>query len=73
MQSRFQEKMHLVYHAQNIILTAFYECYHKTDTAILRKSALQISSNLAVAYPEGFQGRYTGLGSMSCAQLNEKH
>ena len=42
MQSRFQQKMHLVYHAQNIIITAFYECYYKTNTVILKESALQI-------------------------------
>ena len=38
-QSRFQQKMCLVYHT---VITAFCESYHKIDAPILRRSVLQI-------------------------------
>ena len=78
MESWFQQKMCLVYHAQICLLlrtgeignlsllfytiTIFWESYHKIDTT-------KCSSDLGVEYPGGFQGPYTGLGTQLCIQL----
>ena len=82
MQSRFQQKMCLAYHAQNCLMLRtgktgnlnllFY--YHDCFLWILSQNRhgyfkKKCSSNLAVVYPEGFQGRYTGLGTQLCIQL----
>ena len=82
MQSRFQQKICLVYHAQNcLFLSAFktnnlnllFYC-HNCFLWILSQNRCSYfkkncSSNLAGVYPEGFQGRYTGLGTQLCIQL----
>ena len=82
MQSRFQQKMCLVYHTQNCLflstfktgnLNLLFYC-HNCFLWILSQNRCsyfkkKCSSNVAVVYPEGFQGRYTGLGTQLCIQL----
>ena len=84
MPSRFQQEMCLVYLAQYCLLLRtgkrgnlnllFY--YHNWLFWILSQNRCsyfkkKCSLNLAVVYPEGFQGRYTSLGTKSCIQLKK--
>ena len=82
MQSRFQQKMCLVYHAQNwFFLSTFktgnlnllFYC-HNCFLWILSQNRCSYfmkncPSHLAEVYLEGFQWRYTGLGTQLCIQL----
>ena len=73
MQSRFQEKMCLVYQKQNCLLLRprkadnlnllFY--YHNCFFWIVSRNYFKkkCSSNLAVVYREGFEGWYSGVGT----------
>ena len=76
MQSRFQQKMCLVYHAKNcLFLSTFKTCNlnllfhcHNCFLGILSLKRCsyfkkKCSSNLAAVYPESFQGQYTSLGT----------
>ena len=82
LQTKFQQKMCLVYHAQNCLLLGTDKTgslnllfsYHNCFLWILSQSRRsyfknKCSSNLAVVYLVGFQGRYTGLGTELCIQL----
>ena len=41
-QSRFQQSICLVYHAQNCPFLSTFDSYHKIDAAILRRTTFQI-------------------------------
>ena len=82
MQSRFQQKMCLVYHAQNCPFLSTFETgnlnllfyCHNCFLWILSQNRCSYfmkncPSNLAEVYLEGFQWGYTGLGTQLCIQL----
>ena len=81
-QSRFQQKMCLVYHEQNCLLLSKFKTgnlnllfyCHNCFLWILSQNRCgyfknDCSSYLAEVYPEGFQVEYTGLGTQLCMQL----
>ena len=81
-QSRFQQKICLAYSTQNCQFLRTFKTAnlnlllycHNCFLLILSQNRCsyfkkKCSSNLAVVYPEGFQGRYTGLGTQLCIQL----
>ena len=70
MQSRFQQKMCLVYRAQNCLFLSTFETSNLNLLfychSYFKKNCFL---NQAGVYPEGFQGWYTGLGTQLCIQL----
>ena len=83
MQWRFQQKMCVVYHAQNCLLPVvkdsktsnvnllfyYHNCFLWIVSQKRRSYFRNCSLNLAVVHPEGFQGEYTGWGTQLCIQL----